>query len=118
MAKRTAVFSEEAGRRIKRAVLIVERQPLDGLSAGHTPRAPVTPNAVALTTSTITPRSGTTSAPVWGTGTAQVYRTQGSSDVLADVVTVKNTQATTIPSGVIVQLKWMNGFYFIDVSPC
>lgn len=118
MPKKTAVFSEEAGRRIKSVVETVESSPTSSPGTPRPPHAPFPPDLIALTTSSISPRGGTTSAPVWGSGTVQAYRNRGGADVLADVLPVKNSQAVTIPSGVIVQCKFINGFYFVDVAPC
>lgn len=70
---------------------------------------------LALTTSTITARSGAT----LGSGTATLQVCKGTAITsLSITVTVYNTTLGTIASGVYIQVKLLDGQWTADVADC
>jgi hypothetical protein len=73
---------------------------------------------LAITTSTISAASGST--PGSGTATLQLFNGATYSAISATYasVTVFNSTSSTIPSGNLIQLKRIDGYWFVDVASC
>ena len=119
-------LSNDAARRVARSVRATERAPVARSPlASRFPRI-ATPGKFAITASTITAGNQTTKQLGSGTGTLQVIRPVTRDGVttypyaavpsIANVVILNGGAA--IASGRLIQVKYIDGFWVVDVDYC
>lgn len=111
-------FSRDNARRVIGAVQRDERRYRNDPPPGRAPRVwATTQGKLALTSSTIS--AGSVTSPTSGTATILLFdAATGTTSTQETGVTVWNSVNSAIPSGSGVQLKVIDGAYFIDVVTC
>jgi hypothetical protein len=113
------LLSEETARRLIEGVTEYEKDPLlPRQRAGSTYRFPGQTNKLAVTTAVIAAISGGT--PTSGPAILQLFNGSAVSAIAASYasVTIYNSTNHAIPSGSLVQLKRIDGFWFADSWSC
>lgn len=112
--------------KVAQAVRAIGRAPSNrAIADRRIPKTPaIRPSCLAITTTTIGPRTGTSPNFALGSGSATLLwvktptATSATTEASPTAATVYNTTTQSIGSGVLVQLKRCDGIYIIDVAEC
>ena len=108
------VFDPASARRIVKQTRRAEREPQGVVKPSAPPRT-LAPNKVVLSTTAIKPGAG--SKPGSGSASLQVFDGTNFQD-LGITITIYNLTASTIATGAYIQVVFIDGYYFYDVTDC
>lgn len=107
--------------RVGKQIRAAERRPeLGGIPARRAAKAvTIRPGQLCTTTTIITARTGSSPAFTLGSGQAQpLWLKSGVTSSNGAAITVYNTVASAIATGLLCQLKYIDGHWCVDVVDC